>query len=993
MKALLCALFSAGIAIGLDAAKLFAQPEARMTGNPPPPTVPEGVKAYRDLAYVENGHERHKLDLFIPAGAKEALPLILWIHGGGWQSGRKEGCPPLRDGYTQRGFAVASINYRLSGHAVFPAQIEDCKAAIRWLRAHADEYRLDPQRFGVWGSSAGGHLVALVGTSGDVKAFEVGENLDQSSRVQAVCDYFGPTDFSLFVTTPGYESHATANSPEAKLIGGVVKENEEKAARTNPITYVSQDDPPFLIVHGDKDPTVPINQSQLLYDALKQEGVKVHFHTIKGAGHGQGFGGPEIEPMVGGFFDRMLKSKSIPSNRGPAETSDSDASSAPARGRAGAAKGAVKMDWEQVRRIEGVEEEGRVGRDRFHGPGVLFDRLDKNHDGFLSKGDFTVVASVIAASAVTAPTGLLYFASYRERDNPAPIANPHLVGALFTIYWSDIEKTEGDFDWAELDRRIARWTSAGRKVALRIMWSSSGNWPEPAAKHPTPQFVLDAGAVTVRSESSKTDIPLVWDPIYRKHANRFLGEVARKFDGDPSVLFIDVTPGAETNPYRFRRIHVAEPDFRGRFLNAAASDGLKYSHELWLKTVKRAIDDASVLFRQTPLLVTLNVGSLDGPEQFRAIGEHAVSRGVYVGQNGLSARSYREDSQRKAAFAEWHAKTKFYFEMVDASGGGTGSLMDVMKAAERVGSDYLGVYAVDVLRGTQGQVDFDPQFEAALAYGANAIGKSSTKPTAAKLSTTAAAHDPATASQEFQLSGERWTYREGEFVMNGILLKPEGPGPFPAVLISHGLGGSAESFGLSKAREMVKWGFVCIAPSYTHSAGALGNRPNASKAGPPTKGIRGRQQPADYGASPENLRRAATCLDLVSCMPEVNAKRLFAYGHSMGGFVTIGLAAIEPDRLQAAAITGLLRSGWGIFSRGDQAPRRAWTLRYTAATCPGCDSEAWRGACQHLSWRRSGKPCLLLPSGCPGTSKQAPSSPAWKRELLLRCGCHGSRTP
>jgi dienelactone hydrolase len=157
---------------------------------------------------------------------------------------------------------------------------------------------------------------------------------------------------------------------------------------------------------------------------------------------------------------------------------------------------------------------------------------------------------------------------------------------------------------------------------------------------------------------------------------------------------------------------------------------------------------------------------------------------------------------------------------------------------------------------------------------------------------------------EFQLKGERWTYREGEFVMSGILLKPEGKGPFPAVLISHGLGGTAESFGLTKAREMVKWGFICIAPSYTHSAGARGTRPGAPNAGPSTKGKRGGQQPADYGASAENLRRARTCLDLLSRMPEVDAKRLFAYGHSMGGFVTIGLAASAPGRLQAAAITG-----------------------------------------------------------------------------------------
>jgi hypothetical protein len=139
------------------------------------------------------------------------------------------------------------------------------------------------------------------------------------------------------------------------------------------------------------------------------------------------------------------------------------------------------------------------------------------------------VAALLLAGPATAretvprpepPTGLLYFASYPHRDNPAPAANPHLLGALLTFYWSDVEPREGVFDWSALDRRMAIWTAAGKKVALRIMWSSSGNWPEPAAKHPTPQFVLDAGAVAVRAEKSNTQIPLVWDPIYRRYGHR-----------------------------------------------------------------------------------------------------------------------------------------------------------------------------------------------------------------------------------------------------------------------------------------------------------------------------------------------------------------------------------------------------------------------------------------------------------------------------------------
>lgn len=300
-------------------APAFAQP-APPHRTVPFVRVPEGVQAHRDLVYVADGHERHKLDLYVPEKTDGSLPLIIWVHGGGWQNGSKDGCPPLRNGYAGRGYAVASINYRLSQHAPFPAQIEDCKAAIRWLRAHAREYHLDPNRFGVWGSSAGGHLVALLGTSGDVKAFDVGANLDQSSRVQAVCDYYGPTDFLAPVNTPG------ATAAESKLLGGPVMEKPDLASRANPIMFVSRNNPPFLIVHGDKDPTVPINQSQLLFDALKRAGVSVHFHTVKGAGHGRGFGGPEIEPMVSSFFEKHLKAKTPPSNLDGATTSESDAS-------------------------------------------------------------------------------------------------------------------------------------------------------------------------------------------------------------------------------------------------------------------------------------------------------------------------------------------------------------------------------------------------------------------------------------------------------------------------------------------------------------------------------------------------------------------------------------------------------------------------------------------------------------------------------------------
>ncbi len=353
----------------------FAQPNRG-------PRTPEGVKAYRNVAYVEDGHDRQKLDLYMPE-SEHPLPVIIWVHGGGWQGGSKDGCPPLRAGYTEKGFAVTSIGYRLSGDVVFPAQIEDCKAAIRWLRAHAEEHNLDPKRFGVWGSSAGGHLVALLGTSGDVEGFDVGPHLDQSSRVQAVCDYYGPTDFKVFVTTPRYESHARDNSPEAKLLGGAVLENSDKVARVNPITYASNDDPPFLIVHGDKDGTVPLNQSQLLFDALKEAGVPVHFHTIHGAGHGgPAFNEPPIADMVRKFFEKRLKQGNVEPE---ATTSESSATETPRRSPTG--RPSRGIPWETNLSRQDTDKDGKISKDEFRASPQLWERLDRDRDGFVTRGE------------------------------------------------------------------------------------------------------------------------------------------------------------------------------------------------------------------------------------------------------------------------------------------------------------------------------------------------------------------------------------------------------------------------------------------------------------------------------------------------------------------------------------------------------------------------------------------------------------------------------
>ncbi len=265
-----------------------------------------GVKALRDLEYAKVGDVSLKLDLYLPERRPEGpMPLVVWVHGGAWQAGSKDQTPAIP--LVRRGFAVASVGYRLSQSARFPAQIEDCKAAIRWLRANAAEHGLDGRRIGAWGSSAGGHLVALLGTSGDVNDLEgQAGNLDQSSRVQAVADWFGPTDFTRMSAFPSRMDHDAPGSPESRLIGGAIQENKDKVARANPITYVTADDPPFLIMHGDQDELVPLNQSELLFDALRKAKVDATFFVVKGAGHGFG-PNPAAMGAVADFFERHLK--------------------------------------------------------------------------------------------------------------------------------------------------------------------------------------------------------------------------------------------------------------------------------------------------------------------------------------------------------------------------------------------------------------------------------------------------------------------------------------------------------------------------------------------------------------------------------------------------------------------------------------------------------------------------------------------------------------
>jgi acetyl esterase/lipase len=251
-----------------------------------------------DLEYVPNGHARQKLDLHLPAEGKN-WPLVVWVHGGAWRVGDKKNVR-LPEHLVSRGFAVASVNYRLSQHAIFPAQIDDCKAAVAWLRANASKYGYDARRIGAWGPSAGGHLVAMLGAT---------------NTVHAVVDYFGPSDLLKMDEQGGPAgNHNAPDSPESQLLGGPLQQRGELAAAANPITYIAKLEagliPPFLIVHGDADRTVPPGQSVLLAEALKKAGARVEIILLPGSGHGgPAFETPEMIEKVTAFFKQHLSAK------------------------------------------------------------------------------------------------------------------------------------------------------------------------------------------------------------------------------------------------------------------------------------------------------------------------------------------------------------------------------------------------------------------------------------------------------------------------------------------------------------------------------------------------------------------------------------------------------------------------------------------------------------------------------------------------------------
>ncbi len=272
--------------------------------------TPDTIEVRKDIAYAGTDNARQKLDLYLPKkrASDKPLPVIVFIHGGGWKQGDKASGAAQVTRFVQGGeYAGVSVGYRLTNEAQWPAQIHDCKAAIRWVRGNAKELGLDADKIGVWGTSAGGHLVSMLGTSGDVKELEgtLGSFTANSSRVSCVVNFFGPENFVTMVAQTSTMDRTTKDYPEALLIGGRVQDVPEKAKAASPVTYVSADDPPILTAHGTKDPLVPYDQALELDAAMKKAGAKHLLIEMTDGGHG--FRNVMLDARVKRFFDIHLR--------------------------------------------------------------------------------------------------------------------------------------------------------------------------------------------------------------------------------------------------------------------------------------------------------------------------------------------------------------------------------------------------------------------------------------------------------------------------------------------------------------------------------------------------------------------------------------------------------------------------------------------------------------------------------------------------------------
>ncbi len=276
----------------------------------------ENATTYTNVSYASVSSS-NKLDIYVPSSGNGPFPVVVWIHGGAFMMGSKSMVSGVEPYLVSKGYAVVSVDYRLSGEALFPAQIYDVKAAIRFIKANAAKYNLNANKIATWGESAGAGLAALAGTSGGVASLEdmsMG-NSDQTSTVQATVDLFGPINFltmdSQWITLGvSGQSHDAANSPESILMGGAIQTKQALCNMYNPETYITADDPAFYIQHGSSDVLIPYLQAKSFYDKLVPVigSDKVTYNLLSGAGHASSaFGTTSNLDLLIAFLDKYLK--------------------------------------------------------------------------------------------------------------------------------------------------------------------------------------------------------------------------------------------------------------------------------------------------------------------------------------------------------------------------------------------------------------------------------------------------------------------------------------------------------------------------------------------------------------------------------------------------------------------------------------------------------------------------------------------------------------
>lgn len=288
---------------------------SKLTAQIPPnikKLFPQGTVMHLDIPYASDTLVKHTLDLYLPAKQEKKVPLVIWIHGGGWRQGNKygdmENMKTTLKAIVDNGFAVASINYRYSTTAIFPAQIQDCNQAIDFLYKNADNYLLDPENIAVIGFSAGGYLASFLGTSNNNynEAFYLYKK-QPDFKIKGVIDFYGPSDFVARIgSMPLYEGEQKSTS--TALLGAQPLLRPDLAKIASPTTYIDKNDPPFLIFHGDKDQTVPISLSKLLDSYLQLANVQSDFVIVKEAQHGGTlFNSEDTKNKIISFLNTHLK--------------------------------------------------------------------------------------------------------------------------------------------------------------------------------------------------------------------------------------------------------------------------------------------------------------------------------------------------------------------------------------------------------------------------------------------------------------------------------------------------------------------------------------------------------------------------------------------------------------------------------------------------------------------------------------------------------------